>query len=370
MNTVLTKEENQLLFNEAKEFVTICYQELGKTAEEIEQRLIDIEQQIHKLGYYEHTFEELEHGARMAWRNSNRCIGRLFWESLHIIDKRELETEEEIRDALFDHIDYATNNGKIRPTITIFKQMIDNEAQVKLWNHQIIRYAGYETSDGVVGDSHSLPFTKMCQELGWEGAGTHFDLLPIVIQVKDNKPKWYPIPKQKVLEVDIRHPQYEWFAELGLKWYAVPMIAQLRLEIGGIHYSAAPFNGWYMETEIGARNFADDYRYNMLPKIATLMGLDINTNTSLWKDRALLELNQAILISFKEAGVSMVDHHTASQQFKLFEEKEAECGRDVTGNWVWLIPPVSPATSHIFHKPYNNEIRKPNFFYQNKLFQS
>ena len=36
--------------------------------------------------------------------------------------------------------------------------------------------------------------------------------------------------------------------------------------------------------------------------------------------------------------------------------------RSVTGNWTWLIPPLSPATTHIFHRSYNNEIRKPNYF--------
>jgi nitric-oxide synthase len=34
------------------------------------------------------------------------------------------------------------------------------------------------------------------------------------------------------------------------------------LKIGGIVYPTAPFNGWYMVTEIGVRNFIDDYRYN------------------------------------------------------------------------------------------------------------
>ncbi|MGJ7919894.1 nitric oxide synthase oxygenase [Neobacillus sp. LXY-4] len=356
------------LYNEAKDFITVCYGELGKTKGEMDQRLEEIEQQIKAEGYYVHTFEELQHGSRMAWRNSNRCIGRLFWESLHIIDKRHLETEEEIRDALFEHIDYATNDGKIRPTITIFKPKINHEVHVRLWNHQLIRYAGYETESGIVGDSHSLAFTKMCEELGWEGEGTHFDLLPLVIQVKDHKPKMFAIPKEKVLEIPIRHPNYDWFKDLKLKWYGVPIIAQMRLEIGGIHYTAAPFNGWYMETEIGARNFADDYRYNLLPKIASLMGLETETNSSLWKDRALIELNQAIIYSYKEDGVSLVDHHTAAQQFKMFEEKEAACGRNVTGNWVWLIPPLSPATTHIFHKPFKNETIKPNFFYQNELF--
>ena len=64
----------------------------------------------------------------------------------------------------------------------------------------------------------------------------------------------------------------------------------------------------------------------------------------------------------------MVDHHTAAQQFKMFEEKEAASGRNVTGNWMWLVPPVSPATTHMYQKPYKNQTLKPNFFYQNKPY--
>ena len=40
------------------------------------------------------------------------------------------------------------------------------------------------------------------------------------------------------------------------------------LKIGGITYPTAPFNGWYMVTEIGVRNFTDSYRYNLLEKVA------------------------------------------------------------------------------------------------------
>ena len=81
----------------------------------------------------------------MAWRNSNRCIGRLFWQSLNVIDRRGVNTKEEVRDALFEHIEIATNGGKIKPTITIFPPEKNGEKQVEIWNHQLIRYAGYET---------------------------------------------------------------------------------------------------------------------------------------------------------------------------------------------------------------------------------
>lgn len=353
---------------EAKEFIEICYRELGKSEAEIKQRQEEIENEIAKTGLYEHTYEELNYGAKLAWRNSNRCIGRLFWQSLQVIDRRELEDGEEIAEALMHHIEYATNQGKIRPVITIFKPQRQGEYQVRIWNHQLLRYAGYEKNGKVRGDSASLAFTKSCESLGWKGEGTDFDLLPFVIQVKDEEPKWFHLDKSRVLEVPIVHPEIPSLAALRIKWYAVPIISDMKLEIGGIHYSAAPFNGWYMVTEIAARNLADSYRYNLLPEIAEMMGLDTNKNESYWKDRALIELNAAVLYSFQQAGVQIVDHHTAAEQFQLFEEKEAKCAREVTGDWTWLIPPVSPSTTHIFHHTYKDEMKKPNYFYQEQPY--
>ncbi|WP_108671836.1 nitric oxide synthase oxygenase [Peribacillus acanthi] len=356
------------LLEEAGRFINTCYTELNKSDDEKKQRYHEIYEEIMKTDSYTHTLEELMHGAKMAWRNSNRCIGRLFWSSLHVIDRRDVKNDLEVRDALFHHIDYATNNGKLIPTITIFPAEKNGEQTVKIWNHQLLRYAGYETHEGIIGDTASLAFTKVCQDLGWMGNGTDFDVLPLVFQTNGHAPKFYEIPSRIIKEVPLTHPELETFSELGLKWYAVPIISDMKLEIGGITYNAAPFNGWYMGTEIGARNLADVYRYNMLPRVADIFGMDTSLNSTLWKDKALIELNIAVLHSFKSAGVSIVDHHTAAQQFKLFEEKEAEQERKVTGDWTWLIPPLSPAATHIFHKPYKNEKVTPNYFYQKKPY--
>ncbi|WP_137790700.1 nitric oxide synthase oxygenase [Bacillus sp. E(2018)] len=355
------------LLQEATEFITSCYQELNKTQSAIEDRISEIAREIEKYGTYKHLAFEIDYGAKVAWRNSNRCIGRLFWDQMHTFDRRHVETEEEIFEAIIEHMKYATNHGRIRPTISIFPPKTDNQ-HVRIWNHQLIRYAGYQTENGIIGDPSSIEFTEKCTELGWEPKYGRFDVLPIVIQVNDNLPKIFELPKSSTLEVEIRHPEFEWFKDLELKWYGVPLISDMALEIGGLRYTAAPFNGWYMGTEIGARNLADEERYNMLPKIASCMGIDAKSSISLWKDKALVELNIAVLHSFREDGVSIVDHHTAAQQFKKFEEKESESGRNVTGNWAWLIPPMSPATTHIFHKPYKNDIVKPNYFYQAKPY--
>lgn len=350
----------------AEHFIQTCYGELGKTAAETEARIREVRKAIAEQGYYEHTAEELQHGAKMAWRNSNRCIGRLFWESLHVFDARSVTTEAEMAEALLRHIEYATNNGKIRPTITVFAPSVPGRTQLRLWNHQLIRYAGYETEYGVIGDPVSIELTRLCQRLGWEGEGTQFDILPLVLQAGENPPQFFDIPKQLVMEVPLTHPDNPAFADMNLKWYGVPIVANMRLEIGGIDYLAAPFNGWYMGTEIGARNFADKERYNMLPKVAEIMGFDTSRDSTLWKDKALIELNLAVLHSFKEQGVSIVDHHTASQQFLRFEEKEKKSGREITGDWTWLIPPISPAATHIFHSSYQDRVVTPNFFYQDK----
>ena len=82
-----------------------------------------------------------------------------------------------------------------------------------------------------------------------------------------------------------------------------------------------------MNTEIG-RNLAE--RYNVLPKIADKMGLDQKVNTSLWQDKAMLELNVAILHSYQKAGVTMVDHHTASKQFLMHDKREKGASHDTT----------------------------------------
>ncbi|WNR44035.1 nitric oxide synthase oxygenase [Paenibacillus roseipurpureus] len=352
--------------DQAIPFIQECYTELGKSQSQIDARIVEIGHAIRHHGEYVHTLEELEHGAKMAWRNSNRCIGRLFWESLRIHDARHVETEDEMAEALLRHIEVATNGGKIRPVITVFPPAREGKPRVQIKNEQLIRYAGYETEDGIIGDPISLAFTRECQAMGWQGAGTPFDVLPLLIQVGERAPKLYEIPKELVLEVPIRHPELPAFEQLGLQWYAVPMVANMYLNIGGVIYPAAPFNGWYMGTEIGARNFADEARYNMLPQVAAIMGLDTSRESTLWRDKALVELNVAVLSSFQQHGVTIVDHHTAAKQFKRFEDKEAKSGRDVTGDWTWLIPPMSPAATHIFHSHYTNEVKLPNFFYRNK----
>ena len=54
---------------------------------------------------------------------------------------------------------------------------------------------------------------------------------------------------------------------MGIKWYAVPGVSNMMFDCGGLEYTAAPFNGLYMGTEIGTRDMCDPQRYNLIEVI-------------------------------------------------------------------------------------------------------
>ncbi len=294
------------------------------------ERISEVQEQIRRTGTYRHTMEELTIGAKVAWRNHARCIGRFAWRGLQVIDARHCRTAPEMAAACWEHLRVSTNDGALRAVVTVFEAVGPDGEQPRIWNPQLVRYAGYRQPDGsVIGDPLHADLTEHAQRLGWRGAGGAFDLLPVLIQPAGDRVHMVDVPRDVVLEVPISHPELPWFAELGLRWHANPAISNMSLEIGGLRYTASPFSGWYISSEIGARNFSDEDRYNMLPIVAERMGLDKSTNRSLWRDRALIELNQAVLHSYREAGVHILDHHTAAHQFMAHVEREEAAGRVV-----------------------------------------
>ncbi len=361
----------KLLPGQAREFLELLQREQDPSPVALDSRLHEIRSEIARRGTYRQTSEELETGARIAWRNSTRCVGRKYWPSLIVRDCRQLESAEEIFAALVDHLRLSTNGGRVRPMITVFAPQELGRLGIRIWNEQLIRYAAYRQRDGsIVGDPRQAELTEVARSLGWRGgAGTAFDILPVVLQMPSGKMRLFEIPRDAILEIAITHPQYPWFAGLGLRWHALPAIANMLLEVGGIRYPAAPFSGWYMLTEIAARNFADESRYNLLPVIARKLGLNTKREESLWRDRALIELNAAVLHSFRRAGVKIVDHHTVSRHFVEFESREKQSGRATYAEWAWIVPPISGSASPLFHRPYQNVELKPNFYYQSPPWQ-
>lgn len=365
------KMKQKKLLEKAIRFLKMAYEELGKE-ELLPERQEKVTNEISNTGTWNPTTEELTQGARMAWRNSNRCIGRIYWKTLKVIDARNLETPDEIFNALQHHIDYAFNGGQIRSTITVFRSKKPDESEgPRILNHQLIRFAGHRASNGsITGDPASLEFTQWCKSMGSSFSGSNFDLLPQAILWPNQRATLRELSLPEKMVVELVHPDYPWFSDLQLKWYGLPLISDMMLEIGGLEFTAAPFNGWYMGTEIGSRNLGDVNRYNCLPAIAEKLGIDTTDNRSFWKDRSMLELNRAVLFSFDKAGITITHHHDAAEQFIHFEEMENKKGREIKADWTWIIPPMSSSATSVFHRSYNNEVITPNFFYQDSLTPS
>ncbi len=406
-------------FSQARDFLRQFYAEHLTTGTP-EARLRQVEAEIAATGTYQHTAAELTFGARVAWRNASRCIGRLYWNSMLVLDRRDSRTSERIFADVVEHLHIAAgsrsrveaksstattrdagksgrraaaketpketvreaadgtadeaaagaasesrpdNQGQLRPTISVFPAAVPGRPYVRIWNEQLIRYAGYATPDGgTIGDPRYLEFTRAMTARGWSGKGDAFDVLPLAIETPTEGVTLHELPSHAILEVPLEHPEHRWFAELGLRWHAIPAIANMRLEIGGVHYPAAPFNGWYMGAEIGARNLADEDRYNMLPIVAARLGMDTTRDATLWRDRALVELNIAVLWSFEKAGIRISDHHTEARRFLQHIAREERAGRDVPADWTWIVPPISGGTTPVFHRYYPEADLRPGFY--------
>jgi hypothetical protein len=117
-----------------------------------------------------------------------------------------------------------------------------------------------------------------------------------------------------------------------------------------------------MGTEI-ARNLFEDNRYARAEAIAEALGLDTSSETTLWRDRAFLELNAAIITSFQAARVTLVDHQTASRQFIVHEMREKRAGRECPAQWSWIVPPLGGSTTQVWHQDMREFHLRPAFSY-------
>lgn len=49
-----------------------------------------------------------------------------------------------------------------------------------------------------------VPLTAACEQLGWRGERTDFDLLPLIFRMRgDEQPVWYELPRSLVIEVPL-----------------------------------------------------------------------------------------------------------------------------------------------------------------------
>ena len=215
---------------------------------------------------------------------------------------------------LANHVNDAFNGGKIANVITVFPQEAQTSQDAwRMVNHQLVRYAGFRRQRRPSGRPGQRGLHRLLRIFGMARRANAMDRHCRGSWSRTESPCRPVDPFQSgdltLHEVPIIHPDFPATAELDLRWYAVPLLADMALKIGGVVYPFAPFNGHYLGTEIAARNLTDPDRYNVLEPWAKACGIQPSTQRSLWKDEALVKLNQALLSSFDHAGITMGDHH-------------------------------------------------------------
>ena len=355
---------------EAVLFLKQFYGEKGLSEKALNLRIQEVEEEINSKSTYTHTIDELTFASRVAWRNSSRCVGRYFWGNMIVRDCRHITDEKAVYESLVEHLRLGINDGNLRAVISIFSH---NKPFIRLYNPLLLMFAGYIQEDGsILGDQATVELTKIALELGWKPKNqqTNFDPLPLILEIDGNPPQWFEWPDDITRTIPIEHPELKWFKSLELEWFMVPAVAGLALDAGGIQYRCAPSNGFFISTEVGARDLGDISRYNMLPVIAEKMGLDMSSNETHWKDRAVVELNLAVQWSYRKHKIRMLDHHTIVDYFMKFHGEELDAGRPVHADWKWIVPPISGSTVEAFHMDLVNKILKPNYFYQQDPWKS
>lgn len=354
------------LEGKARDFLRLCAEELGWGDARLRRRMAQTRSALDQGLPPEHSVDEFAHGARVAWRNASKCIGRISWRTLQVRDRRDVKDPADVFDACVDHMRASVKGGVITSILTAFRARRANELWgPRIWNSQLIRYAAYREPDGtILGDKANLALTDALMGEGWTppAAKSAFDPLPIAIEMPGCPPALFELDRADIPEVAIEHPTEPRLAALGLKWCAVPVLTNFRLEIGGVDYTCAPFNGWFMETEI-ARNLFEQNRYDRAHDIAHAFGLDTTSEATLWRDRAFLELCVAIIHSFDNAGVTLVDHQTAARQFLRHEERELKAGRECPAQWSWITPAAGGSTVPTWHREMRDFHLSPHFAY-------
>ena len=115
------------------------------------------------------------------------------------------------------------------------------------------------------------------------------------------------------------------------------------------------------------------------------MGYDITQKHTFWQDKVNIEVNVAVLHSFKKYGLAIQDHHTlviittfqdqtdnqnliiifykAEQFMEHFYDEHKNRG-GCPADWVWIVPPVSSGLCPTYHQEMRSYHISPSFEYQ------
>jgi nitric oxide synthase oxygenase domain/subunit/hemoglobin-like flavoprotein len=332
--------KQEKMISAAQEFYQQVKEELNWSENQLQARLLQVEEEIQRSGTYIQTTAELEIGARLAWRNSAKCVGRIAWNTLKIRDCRHINDPSKMCDEMRNHLLEATAGTNIQSVMTVFKPQGPSEAfGTRFWSSQLVRYAAYKNmlTGEIIGDSANLALTEyLVSNKLWEPPEqiSRFDILPLVLKVPGKKkPFVKQLPKDSIFEVDLEHPTRPELSKLGLRWTTVPAISNFKMNLGGIVYQNMPFNGWFVSTEI-VRNLME--RYDVGPQMAQAIGLDME-NDPMWRQTVSCELERMVNHSFQKYKFTIVDPMTVGRSFCTHVQREREqFGRECPAQWSWI----------------------------------
>uniref|UniRef100_A0A8B9JJ06 Nitric oxide synthase n=1 Tax=Astyanax mexicanus TaxID=7994 RepID=A0A8B9JJ06_ASTMX len=180
---VRTKEE---LLPLATDFINQYYTSIKRCGSKAHvDRLEEVKKEIETSGTYQLKDTELIYGAKHAWRNAARCVGRIQWSKLQVFDARDCTTAHGMFNYICNHIKYATNKGNLRYALEQFIALdfMDLGAFV-------LQAASYRQP----------PVGSICIQQGWKAPKGRFDVLPLLLQANGNDPELFEIPDDLVLE--------------------------------------------------------------------------------------------------------------------------------------------------------------------------
>ncbi|KAL7542616.1 hypothetical protein ACHAXR_011933 [Thalassiosira sp. AJA248-18] len=321
------------IISEAEEFLMEWSKELVLSEDEVNSRLLKMKLEVsaNDACFYSQTYDEIQVGARVAHRNTTRCPARLSWQSLTVVDKRDLSTYEGLSEAIIEHLNAVNNKGG--NLLYLFAPREIQAIGLRFWCPSFCCYAGYmnDGDDSVLGDRANVELTQHLIKHGlWQPPKakerTAFDLLPVVIKIPGQKP--FPVPTDGLRkEVKIEHPTCTAIAELGLRSPAYDIVSSMCLHIGGVNYPCCAFNRALSSSEVVANLCQHDGLVERWAKAMSMPEAD-----RLLKKRVLLEMEAAVLHSFSSQGFTILDDESVESLKADHIRKEMKEGRDALGN--------------------------------------
>lgn len=332
----------------------------------------DIVQGLRTTGRVALNENELRVALKMAWRNNPRCLGRQWWKAMQLRDHTRLNTGAEVADAAAEHLRWVIRTGSRRgqliPAVTLFAaDQPGHEPGIEILNEQLIRFAGYRDGATVLGDPRNLALTTLLTRAGWRPPARpgRFDVLPLGIRTRRDGLTLHELPDDAVALVALEHPEHAWFADLQLRWHAVPAISNMRVDLCARSWPAI-FSGHYVLFEL-VKDLGDPDRYGMLPAIGAALGLDIEEPSGAWRLRAKAVLAEAIWHSYGRDGIAIWSDTEAADNHVAFENSEAAEGRPVSGDGRWLTPTLATSEAATYRRTYTDLQLRPDFVYPDAL---